>query len=586
VSKKFLTSLTLLGNATDPAAGTAGDLYYNTTLQTVKVYTGTEWTVISGGGGSASITVADTTPADPSEGSMWFESDTGKFFVYYDSFWVELGAPGSQGPQGIKGDTGSAGATGAAGAAGATGATGAAGAGVAAGGTTGQALLKIDGSNYNTQWTTIPLLAASNTFSGINTFNNDVIINESGTSDALRITNTGTGNSFVVEDSSNPDSTPFVVDAAGNVGIGRSSSLTDKVIIAGPNATQTLLRVTNGDAGQTLVVGLTSGNSAIVGTTSADDLVVYTNNIARATFTAAGNIGVKTTTAPAPLTVNGALQLNVSGTATNNWHLTTEAGDGTLRFWNGSYGSGTERMRINSNGNMAVNTTNANIRGSASGQYLTIGGVGAAGGVLELVNLAADAAGNYGTIVFGAESNSLGSKSIAQVEAFTSGTTANNRGGTLVFATKADGGGSAEHLQLDQNGSFKIKQVLETATISATALTGTVNYDVITNNAVAYYTANSTGNWTLNFRGSSAVTLNTMIPVGRSMTFAILATNGATAYYPNVIQIDGTTVTPKWQGGTAVTAGNINSIDSYSFTIIKTAATPTYTVLAAQTKFA
>lgn len=38
--------------------------------------------------------------------------------------------------------------------------------------------------------------------------------------DAFRITNTGTSNSFVVEDSANPDTTPFVIDAAGNVGIG------------------------------------------------------------------------------------------------------------------------------------------------------------------------------------------------------------------------------------------------------------------------------------------------------------------------------------------------------------------------------
>jgi hypothetical protein len=116
LSKKFLTSLNLLGKATDPATGTAGDLYYNTVLQTVKVYTGTEWTVISGGGGgSASITVGDNTPADPTEGSMWFESDTGRFFVYYDSFWVELGAPGSQGPQGLSGATGADGAPGPAG---------------------------------------------------------------------------------------------------------------------------------------------------------------------------------------------------------------------------------------------------------------------------------------------------------------------------------------------------------------------------------------------------------------------------------------------------------------------------------------
>jgi hypothetical protein len=64
-----------------------------------------------------------------------------------------------------------------------------------------------------------------------------------------------------------------------------------------------------------------------------------------------------------------------------------------------------------------------------------------------------------------------------------------------------------------------------------------------------------------------------------------MVTNGATAYYPNVIQIDGTTVTPKWQNGTAPSTGNASSIDIYCFAIIKTASA-TYTVIGSQSKFA
>jgi len=70
-----------------------------------------------------------------------------------------------------------------------------------------------------------------------------------------------------------------------------------------------------------------------------------------------------------------------------------------------------------------------------------------------------------------------------------------------------------------------------------------------------------------------------------SITLAVLATQGSTAYYQSAMQIDGTSVTPKWAGGTAPTAGNANSIDVYTFTIIKTASA-TFTVLASQTKFA
>jgi hypothetical protein len=130
-----------------------------------------------------------------------------------------------------------------------------------------------------------------------------------------------------------------------------------------------------------------------------------------------------------------------------------------------------------------------------------------------------------------------------------------------------------------------LTSAFETVSVSATQATGTVNVDLSTA-AVHYYTGNSAANWTFNFRGNSGTTLNSLLSVGQSATVAFLATN-TTAYYPTAFQIDGTAagVTVKWQGGTAPTAGNANSIDSYTFTIIKTASA-TYTVLASQVKFA
>lgn len=130
----------------------------------------------------------------------------------------------------------------------------------------------------------------------------------------------------------------------------------------------------------------------------------------------------------------------------------------------------------------------------------------------------------------------------------------------------------------------KIGDVLETATISATAATGTINYDVTTQ-AVLYYTSNAAANWTVNFRGSSGTSLNTLMATGESLTVAFFVTQGATAYYNNVVQIDGSTVTPKYQGGTAWAAGNASSIDAYTYTIIKTG-NAAFTVFAAQTRFA
>ena len=125
----------------------------------------------------------------------------------------------------------------------------------------------------------------------------------------------------------------------------------------------------------------------------------------------------------------------------------------------------------------------------------------------------------------------------------------------------------------------------ETVTITASAPPATTNLDVLTQ-SVLYYTTNASANFTLNVRGNAGVTFAAQCAVGQSYTVVLMVTNGATPYRPTTFQIDGVSVTPKWGGGTAPTAGNANSIDVYTLTIIKTAATPTYTVLATQVQFA
>ena len=129
-----------------------------------------------------------------------------------------------------------------------------------------------------------------------------------------------------------------------------------------------------------------------------------------------------------------------------------------------------------------------------------------------------------------------------------------------------------------------LNDAAEVATVSATAATGTINYD-ITTQSVLYYTSNASGNWTVNFRGSSGTSLNTLMSTGQSMTVAFLVTQGSTAYYNSAVQVDGTTsgVTTRWLGG-APTAGNASGIDSYRYLIIKTGSA-TFTVLASNTQF-
>ena len=168
-----------------------------------------------------------------------------------------------------------------------------------------------------------------------------------------------------------------------------------------------------------------------------------------------------------------------------------------------------------------------------------------------------------------------------------------NGTGTLSFASPSAGVSLAANntwtgTQTFQGTSSVLATVLndaaEVATISATAATGTINYD-ITTQSVLYYTSNASANWTVNFRASSGTSLNTLMSTGQSMTVAFLVTQGATAYYNNVVQVDGTTsgVTTRWLGG-APTAGNASGIDSYRYLIIKTGSA-TFTVLASNTQF-
>ena len=130
--------------------------------------------------------------------------------------------------------------------------------------------------------------------------------------------------------------------------------------------------------------------------------------------------------------------------------------------------------------------------------------------------------------------------------------------------------------------SIALNNIAENITVSNTAANGTINLDVITQ-SVLWYTANATGNWTINVRGSSTVQLNSWLANNKAISLVFLAAQGATAYYANAFTIDGNAITPRWLGSVPVT-GTANSVESYTYTIAKTASN-TYSVLASQAAF-
>jgi hypothetical protein len=164
-----------------------------------------------------------------------------------------------------------------------------------------------------------------------------------------------------------------------------------------------------------------------------------------------------------------------------------------------------------------------------------------------------------------------------------------NGSGTLSFANAGASTSAANTFTATQtfNGSSSTFGVVlldaaETVNVVASAPSSTTNY-YVQSGSVQYYTTSAANNWTLNVAFSSGTSMNTALAIGQSVTFTLVTTQGATAYYNSAVTIDGTSVTPKWIGG-APTAGNASGLDVYRYAVIKTASA-TYTVLASLTQY-
>jgi len=345
-----------------------------------------------------------------------------------------------------------------------------------------------------------------------------------------------------------------------------------------------------------------AGGLAITVTTT-DVTLAYTQGTSSAT-----NIG-STTSQYAILNVSGAMTgaRNLIVPSTSKWYIinNTCSGGYTLTV-KGSATTGVgivngEKALVAWNGSDFVKVASNQITALTGVLPNTSGGTGQSGAFTQYgityanatTTLATTAAGTSTTVLHG---NASGAPTFGAVSltADVSGTLPIANGGTgastlaganiaVINATQTftatqtlSGSSSAEALVTPN--------IAEVDTISATAATGTINFD-ITTQSVLYYTSNASGNFTVNFRGSSGTSLNTLMSTGQSISATFLVTNGTTAYYNSAVTIDGTSVTPKWQNGSAPTSGNASSTDCYTYVIQKTGSA-TYVVLASQTKFA
>ena len=130
---------------------------------------------------------------------------------------------------------------------------------------------------------------------------------------------------------------------------------------------------------------------------------------------------------------------------------------------------------------------------------------------------------------------------------------------------------------LNVDGTTTIQQAIEKVTNDLTGSTGVIDYNLL-DQAILYKSVNATANFNLNIKGNASTTLNSVMSNDQSMTLTFLNQNGATPYYLQSFLIDGVSQTVNYAGGVNPSAGTPNSIDSYTFNIMKTASS-TYTIL-------
>lgn len=289
---------------------------------------------------------------------------------------------------------------------------------------------------------------------------------------------------------------------------------------------------------------------------------------------------------------NGNLTLNVANTkitgGTNHYYLQTD-GTGNLTWsvgtgnisGNGTVAGANTQIQFNDGGasfggnaGFTFNKINGNV--DIPGNLIVVGNI--TGTVTDAYHANYADVANYvaGANVSGAVAYATTANSVAGANV--SGTV--NVANTVALASQSNITSLGTLTSLTVGGTTTIQQAQEKVTVSSSPATGTVAYDLLTS-AIILNTANATANFTLNFRGNSTTTLNSIMNSNQSMTCTFINTNGANAYIPTQLQIDSSNVTPVWAGTGSPAPGTPLGKDAYTFNIIKTASA-TYTVLASR----
>jgi hypothetical protein len=369
---------------------------------------------------------------------------------------------------------------------------------------------------------------------------NSVISVTDNTNAALRITQLGTGNALLVEDSANPDSTPFVIDATGKVVIGNTSSPT----ISGSPQLQLASSVTQAGANIGLSNWIAASNSGpIIQLAKSRSGAVSTQGVVSSsdfmgTFAFYGDDGVAF--------IQGAsIAAQVDGTpGTNDM-------PGRLVFSTTADGasSPTERMRIDSSGNVGIGTSSPASRlhvsdaGAVNTNTFNVSTTSSTTTPITLIgaNLVVDAAGTYTKPATSISGSGILFEAVNSLNAH----------GSIQFLSAPDTNtGSAtptERMRIDSNGTVNVsKNAKGTVT---TANSGSFDMSLSNN-----FICTPTGGVTLTFTNITAGQSGNIVLVNGSnyaiakasavkVASGVLTTLSATgSYWMSYYSPDGTNV--------------------------------------------
>jgi len=95
MAKQFKTPIAPPALSSDPTGSYVGEIYYNSTVNALKFFNGTTWSVIGTGGSGTSnaFQVLADSPASPSQGRVYFDSSEKTIKVYNGDIWYDVAGP-------------------------------------------------------------------------------------------------------------------------------------------------------------------------------------------------------------------------------------------------------------------------------------------------------------------------------------------------------------------------------------------------------------------------------------------------------------------------------------------------------------